>query len=870
MPRNALTPAACSPRYHLRQNTLHMNNSDLETIILTTETSQYSIAPGEKLEIPVNVTNQGRTREQLRISVEGIPMVWVSTEHPVVLLQPGEQRQIILAIQPPAPLNVQIGRYVMRLLATSEIDSSHSAQIQFTLTVAGFEVKGRVGVLLEGVQYAVIPGDQLAIPVVMVNQGLGTDTFQLSMEGLPEGWVSIPVPDYRLEPGEAGKATLTIQPPRLPDSSAGRHPFRILVASLEAPNQSISIDCALTVAAFTEFKGSLEAAQLDQNLPARVLVQNLSNIPATFQVVWSSPQDSISFEPAEPQQVNLPSGESTKVEYTAQLARRAWFGGEKSYPYTVKIQASGQQTQTLESELPSKGLIPTWAAIIGAVALLLFCLFIAVPALFPGMIGTSPATEIPTMTSTATVPAPTATKSPIDQTPLLIERTWYLVAFNDTRSSPGFQEAFILFNPNGTLIGNTGCKDLSARYQTNFNQISVSEINLGPGSCPDAILQQQEDAFLAILRSARSYFVADTALQIAGDAGFLNYSVTPVYRPEEIVPPQAAIRAVPQAEAGQVVVFDGTASTGQVPVVTWRWDFGDGVSASGEVVQHIYWNPGTYNVRLTVVDQRGQSGSTAQQIFILAVSTPTLPPTAPPPTSTAEPTQLPPTAPPEQPSPTVPPEAPTPTPEPSPEPIPPQANIVGPSQGFIGEPVIFDASASQPGSSPITSYSWSLGNGVDLPASPESSTSAIYNRAGDYEVTVFVYDANGLTSHATTRIIIDARLETDVWTLSMINTQPLIPGTAITMQFKNGELVGFAGCNTYFGEYTADLNDDGTYAIAVGQLTTSLLTCPQGIMEQEQEYMASLQQASMATIRENMISLDTPLGKLDFYLIEGD
>ena len=372
----------------------------------------------------------------------------------------------------------------------------------------------------------------------------------------------------------------------------------------------------------------------------------------------------------------------------------------------------------MKLHLISKGLIPTWAAIIGAVALLLLCLFIAVPALIPEMIGTSPATEIPTMTSTATVPAPTATQSPIDQTPLLIERTWYLVAFNDTRSSPGVQEAFILFNPNGTLIGNTGCKDISARYQTNYNQISVSEINLGPGSCPDTTLQQQEDALLAILRSARSYFVADTALQIAGDAGFLNYSLTPVYRPDEIVPPQAAIRTVPQAEVGQVVVFDGTASTGQVPVVTWRWDFGDGVSASGEVVQHTYWNPGTYNVRLTVVDQRGQSGSTAQQIFILALPTPTSQPTIPPP-PTAEPTQAPPTASPEQPSPTVPPEPPTATPEPPPAPIPPQANILGPSQGFIGEPVNFDASASQAGSSPIVSFGWSLGNGVDLPASPE-------------------------------------------------------------------------------------------------------------------------------------------------------
>ena len=43
---------------------------------------------------------------------------------------------------------------------------------------------------------------------------------------------------------------------------------------------------------------------------------------------------------------------------------------------------------------------------------------------------------------------------------------------------------------------------------------------------------------------------------------------------------------------------------------------------------------------------------------------------------------------------------------------------------------------------------------------PESSVSATYNRAGNYEVTVFVFDANGLSSYATTRINIDARLDT--------------------------------------------------------------------------------------------------------------
>jgi heat shock protein HslJ len=195
---------------------------------------------------------------------------------------------------------------------------------------------------------------------------------------------------------------------------------------------------------------------------------------------------------------------------------------------------------------------------------------------------------------------------------------------------------------------------------------------------------------------------------------------------------------------------------------------------------------------------------------------------------------------------------------------------VGPSQGYIGEPVSFDASASQSGSSPIVSFSWSLGNGENLPALPESSVSAIYNRAGDFEVTVFVQDANGLGSQATTRINIDARLETDVWTLAAINQELLLPGTAITLQFLQGELVGFAGCNTYTGEYTAAENGDGTYSVTIGQLTISRLSCPQDIMDQEDEYLKALQQSTLATIQENMITLNSPLGNLIFYLIEPD
>jgi heat shock protein HslJ len=841
-----------------------MNNPNQTGINLTTKTDQHSISPGEKLEVLLDLANLGSTQDQLRINVEGIPLTWVYTEKQVVALQPGEHTQITLSIQPSASPNAHIGRYNLKISATSVIDATRTAQIHVNLTVAGYEEKGRLGVLLEGVQYSAIPGDQLNIPVVLINQGLSPDTFQLVVEGLPESWISVSSPTLRMEPGEVKETTLIVKPPRDPSAHASRHPFHIQVASQQAPNESVSIDCTLTIVAFTAFKSSLEAAQPEQNRPAQVVVQNLSNIPETFHVSWASPEDSLAFEPAEPQQLNVASGETGKQGYSVKVAQRPFFGGEKSYPYTVEVKASNQKAQTLESTLLGTGILPIWVLVAGISVLLVLCLVLAM-LVIPGVIRTQTSTATAIITSTAAVPVSTATQSQVDQKPELVERNWYLVAYNDTYSSPGQQEAYILFNQNDTLIGYTGCKDLSGSYQTNYNQLSITNVNLGPGTCPDATLQQQEDATIAILRSTRSYYIANTAMQIAGDAGILNYSLTPTERPEEIQPPEAVIQVVNQAPVGQAIVFDGSPSTGQVPLVSWKWDFGDGTKASGEVVQHTYQKPGTYNAQLKVTDQRNKTGETTQQIHILALSTETPGPTeAPKPSETPQPT-----TPPDQPTPTLEPTVEQPTA--TPEAVPPQASIAGPKLGYIGEPVEFNASQSKAGSSPIVSYSWSFGNGANQPESPDPAVTYIYEKTGDYEVMVTVMDANGLSSTSTTSIPIEARLDTDVWTLATIKgDEELLPGTAITLQFLENELVGFAGCNEYRGEYVATDNGDGTYSVTIDKVTTSRRACPTEIMNQETAYLEALKQVTMATIEENMLTLAYPDGSLVFYLIPNE
>lgn len=834
-----------------------MNTPNPLVIELTTPTDQFSVVPGNKIEVPLLITNQGNSPDQLRISVEGIPLVWVSANRQVVLLQLGQQEGLTLTIHPPALPNVQIGRYYLFIRVTSLIDPASTAQIKAVLTVAGVEVKGRVGVLLEGARFSTAPGENLEINTILVNQGLVPDTFRLAIQDLPEGWAKIPEPVLRMQPDQIKSVVLTICPPRHPSTRASRYPFRILVTSQEAPDHPVSIDCILTVTALIEFEASLEEPQPEENKPAKVNLHNLSNIPVTFQVSWSSPDEVLVFEPGEPQSINLTNGEKNSLEYSARQTRRPLFGGEKSYPYHVNIKVSDQQEQTLESAWKAKGLLPPWVLIVSLLIIGFLCLATVWTQWLSGALGTSTATP---------TPEPTATLSIVDQRPLLIERMWYLVSYNTTTSSTGVQEPFVLFNPNDTLIGFTGCKDLSGSYQVNFNQLRINSLNLGTGACPETYLQSQEDAMVAILRSARSYFIADTVLQVAGDAGFLNFSLTPLERDIQITPPQAVIQAVPQALVGQVVVFDGSTSSGQVPLVTYRWDFGDGASASGIVVQHTYRTAGTFVARLTVTDQRGQNGTSTAQIHILALPIPSPTATQPPPTATPVPPTQPPAQPTYTPQPTL--EPPTATPEPPPAPVPPQASLSGPGKGFIGEPVRFDASASQPGSSPITSFSWSLGNGENLPPSGESSTSAIYTRAGEYEVTVLVQDANGLSAQATTRIVIDARLEADVWTLSTLNSQPLLSGTAITLQFLQGQISGFASCNTYNGNYTATANEDGSYTISIGPLTTGRLACPQNFMDQEQQYLTILQQATLASVQQNMITLNSPAGSLVFFLIE--
>ncbi len=193
-------------------------------------------------------------------------------------------------------------------------------------------------------------------------------------------------------------------------------------------------------------------------------------------------------------------------------------------------------------------------------------------------------------------------------------------------------------------------------------------------------------------------------------------------QPTEIpsVAPKPVIAYPKEAMAGQQVPFDGSASEpGSSPIVNHEWSFGDGTTANGAVTSHVYNAAGVYQVTLTVTDEEGQAVAGGPvEIAILEGQ-------APQPTPTPTPEAGPPTAPPPEGS------------------VPPQPVINYPLEAIVGQQVTFDGSGSQPGSSPIASYDWNLGDGTIVNS---AVVTHVYGAPGTYQVTLAVTGQDGLIS----------------------------------------------------------------------------------------------------------------------------
>ncbi len=193
------------------------------------------------------------------------------------------------------------------------------------------------------------------------------------------------------------------------------------------------------------------------------------------------------------------------------------------------------------------------------------------------------------------------------------------------------------------------------------------------------------------MRSARFVLLIGLVLLVGGAlAGCLGTS------PGE---PRAVFTAsLAEATIPFTASFDGSLSYApQGEIVSYIWNFGDGGAGSGPVGSHEYEENGTYAVQLTVIDARGQSGTSSLVVRAL-------------------------------------------------NPLPTASFSYAPKSrmgdGYIvgaSEWITFDASASADDEE-VVAYAWNFGDGT---YDQGPTVKHRYQYAGDYNVVVTVTDNDG-------------------------------------------------------------------------------------------------------------------------------
>jgi hypothetical protein len=349
------------------------NPSEMNQISITLEQTDITIAPESRVQINASISNHTSEEKYIEISVHGLPEKWWDIRTPVVKLAPNESKDIQIGITPPPAPQGRIGRYPLTVKIIDQENSQLSAEVEASLTVAAVvKTEGRIGVLMQSNQFAISPGNSLVLPILLINRGIIEDTFRFSIEGFPASWISTTAAAVTLGAGEDKEVTLTILPPRSPLSRAGRNRFNIKIISQSDPTQVAEVSGILTIAAYSQSTADLIPDSIEAGQPGIITIKNQGNISETYTITFRSPDDDLQFEPAEPQQVKIPGGETSTLEFTAKPRRPRLIGGEMAYALTTNIQSSEKSSQTLNGEVLNRGLIPTWVLPVFFIACIAF------------------------------------------------------------------------------------------------------------------------------------------------------------------------------------------------------------------------------------------------------------------------------------------------------------------------------------------------------------------------------------------------------------------------------------------------------------------------------------------------------------------
>jgi len=238
-------------------------------------------------------------------------------------------------------------------------------------------------------------------------------------------------------------------------------------------------------------------------------------------------------------------------------------------------------------------------------------------------------------------------------------------------------------------------------------------------------------------------------------------------------PPSAQFSGSPTSgQAPLTVQFADQSTPGSATITSWQWAFGDGGTSTARSPSHTYTVSGSYTVSLTVTSSAGQDTQTKTSYLNVSSS------------------------------------------------VFPTAQFSGsPTSGQAPLTVQF-TDQSTPGSSPVTAWSWSFGDGATSAARSPSHT---YTVAGSYTVSLTVTTSAGQDTQTKTSYV---NASSSVAPTAQFSGSPTSGAAPLTVQFTDQSTPGSSQITAWlwsFGDGSTSTAQDPSHVYAAaGSYTVSL------------------------------------------------
>jgi len=444
---------------------------------------------------------------------------------------------------------------------------------------------------------------------------------------------------------------------------------------------------------------------------------------------------------------------------------------------------------------------------------------------------------------------------------------WDVISYNNGREAvvgllPGTEISANFAE--GEVSGNAGCNQYFASYSIDGNAIEIGQVATTFMFCaePPGVMEQ-ESGYLAALQSAATYRIEGDLLEMRTAADQIAVMMTRKSAVDLPEPP-----SLPTAPWARVTAPQGVnihAGPGvDYPVIGFARD-GDEGEIVGRDADWRWWA-----VSLPSAPD-GVGWVSADLVLAMNVENVPVIEARPP---DVVPTRVPPTA--------VPPSTATPPPPPTATPLPPPTATPTPLPPPTATPsaqISFWADRTNIEQGQCTTLRWSVEHVQAVWVYPQGEQYHRFPRAGQgseqacpirtttREMRVLLRD--GATTFREITINVAGPPPTVApspapdplagtrWDVLNYNNglalTTLIAGSYITLDFgADGQVSGNAGCNNYFASYQVSGNN-----ITIGQPSSTSLFCaePEGVMEQEAEFLAALQTAATFRITGDTLEI---------------